>query len=95
VGKPSRQEPIVSPSETLACPRLTSVVDLTEPVDIFADWIDSATLLSKNVRAPVGPVVTSGGAGPSRAPRAAAMGEGDEQEAQPRRRFVQEDSDDE
>ena len=73
---------------------MTPVIDLTEPVDIFADWIDSATLLSKNVRAPINPVAASGGAGTSRAPRAAAMGEGDEPEAQPRRRFVQEDSDD-
>jgi hypothetical protein len=64
-------------------------------VDIFADWIDSATLLSKNTRAPISPVVASGGAGPSGAPRGVTMDDGDEQDAPPRRRFVQADSDDE
>lgn len=66
-------------------------------MDIFADWIDSSEAASKLAaqRGPISPIVASAGASTSRAPRNAALDEGDEQEAAPRRRFVQEDSDDE
>ncbi|KIM30688.1 hypothetical protein M408DRAFT_328212 [Serendipita vermifera MAFF 305830] len=70
---------------------------LTEPVDIFADWIDSSEAASKLAaqRGPISPIVASAGAATSRAPRNAALEDIDEQDAAPRRRFVQADSDEE
>ncbi len=82
-------------SVTLYCCANSYIPDLTEPVDIFADWIDSSEAASKLATqrgGPISPIVASAGAGPSRAPRNGVIDEGDEQEA-PRRRFVQADSD--
>ncbi|CCA69697.1 related to ELF1-Protein required for growth on glycerol mediumTranscription elongation factor, implicated in the maintenance of proper chromatin structure [Serendipita indica DSM 11827] len=65
---------------------------LTEPVDIFADWIDASEAASKlnsqSIRTPISP--TAPNAGPSRSSRHVAQDE----EERPTRRYVEADSDD-
>ena len=71
-------------------------IDLTEPVDIFSDWVDSAEAVSKLQGASErpAPAGASGGSGPKR-PRSATMPSAAAEDAPvPSRRFVQEDSDD-
>lgn len=78
--------------------KLIIYVDLTEPVDIFADWIDASEAASKayNNRKASSPITPTAEPGSSRAAaRTSAPVDIDEREerAPPRRRFVQEESD--
>jgi hypothetical protein len=73
-------------------------LDLTEPVDIFADWIDSSEAASKLhpqvSRGPISPITPTAEASSSRLARNDSMADEETQDSVPRRRFVNEDSDD-
>lgn len=72
------------------------MLDLTEPVDIFSDWVDSAEAVSKLQGASErpAPAGTAGGSGPKRPKSATMPSTAVEDVPAPSRRFVQEDSDD-
>lgn len=71
--------------------------DLTEPVDVFADWIDASEAASKaysNNRKASSPVTPTAEPSIPRQSRVRADEEEQAAAAPPRRRFVQDDSDD-
>ena len=74
------------------------VPDLTEPVDIFSDWVDSAEAVSKlqgPAERPVPAGTASAGASGSKRPRSVTVPPTPAEDPPvPARRFVQDDSDD-